>query len=64
MALPPLPTPWNVFNLHASPYGQESLGESDEVHPLSLFVGRLALPRQGTGATEYVLSGTSRLIFG
>lgn len=42
MALPPLPTPWNVFNLRASPYWQESLGGSDAVHPLSLFVGRHA----------------------
>lgn len=40
MALPPLPTPWNVFNQRATPFWQESLGGNDEAHPLSLFVGR------------------------
>ena len=40
MAAPLLPTPWNVFNLRASPYWQESLGGSDRAHPLSLLVGR------------------------
>ena len=42
MAPPSLPTPWNVFNLRASPYWQESLGGNDQAHPLSLFVGRAA----------------------
>lgn len=40
MALHPLPTPWNVFNLRSSPFWQESLGGGDNSHPLSLFVGR------------------------
>lgn len=40
MALPPLPTPWNIFNQRATPFWQESLGGNDEAHPLSLFVGR------------------------
>lgn len=42
MSLPPLPTAWNVFNLRSSPFWQESLGGSDDAHPLSLFVGRTA----------------------
>lgn len=40
MVLPPLPTPWNIFNQRATPFWQESLGGNDEAHPLSLFVGR------------------------
>ena len=35
-----IPNPWNIFNLHASPYWQDPLGDSDQTHPLSLFVGR------------------------
>ena len=39
--LPPLPTPWNVFNLVASPFFQQPLefGENTP-RPLTLFVGR------------------------
>lgn len=40
MPLPPLPNAWNVFNLQASPYWQDPLGDGDAVHPLQLFVGR------------------------
>lgn len=36
----PLPNAWNVFNLQASPYWQDPLGDDDAVHPLHLFVGR------------------------
>jgi DNA-binding transcriptional ArsR family regulator len=39
-AQPPLPNPWNIFNLQASPYWQDPLGDEDAVHPMSLFVGR------------------------
>lgn len=53
MVPPPLPTPWNVFNLRASPYWQESLGGNDQAHPLSLFVGRAA----ELGELEGVLYG-------
>ncbi len=35
-----IPNPWNIFNLHASPYWQDPLGDSDQTHPLALFVGR------------------------
>ena len=35
-----LPNPWNVFNLRSSPFWQDSLGDGDSTHPLSLFVGR------------------------
>jgi len=38
--LPALPTPWNVYNLRASPFWQEPLSAGDPVHPMSLFVGR------------------------
>ena len=51
--MPALPTPWNVFNLRASPYWQESLGGGDEAHPLTLFVGRTA----ELGELESVLYG-------
>lgn len=37
-----LPNPWNFFNLQASPYWQDPLGDGDATHPLSLFVGRQA----------------------
>ncbi len=42
MALPNL---WHVFNLHESPYFQETLGSSPRAFPLSLFVGRSAEAR-------------------
>jgi len=35
-----LPNPWNFFNLRASPYWQDPLGDGDPSHPLSLFRGR------------------------
>jgi hypothetical protein len=35
-----LPNPWNFFNLQASPYWQDALGDGDPAHPLSLFTGR------------------------
>ena len=35
-----IPNPWNIFNLHASPYWQDPLGDTDQTHPLTLFVGR------------------------
>src|ERR1041384_8307104 len=36
-----LPTPWNLYNLTASPYFQETLESPDgSTRPLSLFVGR------------------------
>ena len=41
MALRPLPSPWNVYNLTGSPFWQDSLEAGDPVHPLEeLFVGR------------------------
>jgi len=37
----PLPTPWNLYNLEASPFFQEPLEVNDDSpRPLSLFVGR------------------------
>ncbi|MDB4915253.1 MAG: hypothetical protein JWM95_2897 [Gemmatimonadetes bacterium] len=41
--MPPrvLPTPWNLYNLQASPFFQESLESGDKsARPLNLFVGR------------------------
>jgi len=35
-----LPNLWNFFNLQASPYWQDPLGDGDPAHPLSLFRGR------------------------
>lgn len=41
MALRPLPSPWNVYNLVGSPFFQETLESGDRTpRPLSLFVGR------------------------
>lgn len=41
MIVRPLPTPWNLYNLSASPYFQETLESLDGSNrPLSLFVGR------------------------
>jgi hypothetical protein len=41
MIVRPLPTPWNLYNLTASPYFQETLESLDgSTRPLSLFVGR------------------------
>ena len=37
----PLPTPWNLYNLTASPYFQETLEAAEtSTRPLKLFVGR------------------------
>ncbi len=35
-----LPTAWNVFNLKASPFWQDTLEEDNPTRPISLFVGR------------------------
>lgn len=41
MSVRPLPTPWNLYNLVASPYFQETLEHVEaSPRPLSLFVGR------------------------
>ena len=41
MSIRPLPTPWNLYNLAASPFFQETLDSADgSPRPLSLFVGR------------------------
>jgi hypothetical protein len=41
MSLPPLPTPWNLYNLKSSPYFQGTLESGDaSIRPLTLFVGR------------------------
>lgn len=41
MTLRPLPSPWNVYNLSASPFFQETLEAGERTpRPLSLFVGR------------------------
>ncbi len=37
-----LPNIWHVFNLRSSPFWQDPLGDGDQTHPLSLFVGREA----------------------
>ena len=37
---PPLPAPWNFFNLRSSPEWQEALSPGDPALPISLFVGR------------------------
>ena len=41
MIVRPLPTPWNLYNLAASPYFQETLESLEGSNrPLSIFVGR------------------------
>lgn len=67
MPSPQLPNPWNLFNLQASPYWQDPLGESDATHPMALFVGRTrelqrlldGLHGAGDSSSRQALAGAS-----
>ena len=66
MIAPSLPNPWNVFNLHSSPFWQDALGDGDQTHPLSLFVGRQddldvlvgSLFGAGSGSSRRAIAGS------
>ena len=60
MIAPILPNPWNVFNLQASPFWQDALGDGDQTHPLSLFVGRHEDLEALVGGLYGAGSGSSR----
>jgi hypothetical protein len=60
-----LPNIWRVFNLRASPFWQDPLGDGDQAHPLSLFVGREAeLQTLTTGLYGAGASSSRRAIAG
>ena len=60
-----LPNPWNFFNLRASPYWQDPLGDGDPSHPLSLFRGRTEqLTMLFNGLAGAGLSSSRRAIAG
>jgi AAA ATPase domain len=61
MALRPLPSPWNVYNLVGSPFFQETLESGDRTpRPLSLFVGRRSELKRLVGGIHGAGANSSR----
>jgi len=58
-----LPNLWKIYNLRESPYFQDTLGNSQNRHPLTLFVGRQTEAKQllatigGSGSSRQAIGG-------